>query len=146
MEHLNKDVLGVILRQLPPYMTPMMASMRMFHYAAMAYAKEMRYGIFNALHDLTIAARSDYAGHVNLLEWYMGKSKTKGVHPALSGLIEAADEPVLKLYFAHGFHQMAREYDIAHRLIMVFQLVLTLIRLSGIAINGSKWVEWCGRL
>lgn len=106
MEHLNKDVLGVILRQLPPYMVPMMVSMRTFHYAAITYMKEMRYGTNNATHDLIVAARSDYAGHVNLLEWYMGKSTTKGVHPALSGQIEAADEPVLKLYFSHGFHQM----------------------------------------
>ncbi len=118
----------------------MMASMRTFHYAAIAYAKEVRYGIFNALHDLTIAARSDYAGHVNLLEWYMGKSKTKGVHPALSGQIEAADEPVLKLYFAHGFHQMVREYDIAHRLIMVFQLVYDADTTEWYCFNGSKWV------
>lgn len=141
MEHLNKDVLGVILRQLPPYMVPMMASMRTFHYAAIAYMKEMRYGIFNALHDLTTAARSDYAGHVNLLEWYMGKSKTKGVHPALSGQIEAADEPVLKLYFAHGFHQMVREYDIAHRLIMAFKLIVDQYSNEWYQYRGLKWMQ-----
>lgn len=142
MQHLNKDALGVILRWLPPYMIPMLALMRVFRYAALEYMKEHRFGTVHAVYVLICAARSTYGDHVKILEWYM--SKTKVINPALCGRIEPEDEPVLKLYFEHGFHQPMREYDIAHHLIMSFQLVVDNELNEWCQYRGSKWVVMVG--